>query len=221
MSVESLSNVWRRRHFSLLWAAMGLLASLLAAGCGGVPKTYYYGLQVPALPAASDPRTDFVLGVERFRAPELLRDDRIVYYHSPTELNYYEYHRWGSDPASMLSEITTQWINGLGIFAQVRSLPAREPVDYVLAGRVFSFEEVDYKEGGKARVSLELNLLRSRDRKVVWSARRLIETALQGRGVPGVASALNSATEQLLREALPGLVARVEQDFRASQGQSQ
>jgi len=219
MSVESLSNAWKRRSISLLWAAMGL-ALVLAAGCGGVPRNYYYGLQVPALPVASDPKTDYVLGVERFQAPELLRDDRIVYYQSPTELNYYEYHRWASDPAGMLSDITMQWINGLGIFAQVRSLPAREPADYVLAGRVFNFEEADYKEGGKARVSLELSLLRSHDRKVVWSARRLVEIPFQGGGVPGVAIAFNSATQQLLREVLPGLVAQVEQDFRASQGQS-
>lgn len=216
-----MSSAWERSIISRLVAAVGLLAALVAVGCGGVPKTYYYSLQVPALPPASEPKTGFVLGVERFRAPELLRDDRIVYYQSPTELNYYEYHRWGSDPAGMLSEVVLQWIGSLGIFAQVRSLPAREPVDYVLAGRLFNFEEVDYQDGGKARVHLELNLLRSRDHKLIWSARRLVETPLQKGGVAGVANAVNSATEQILRETLPGMVAQVEQDFRISQGQSQ
>lgn len=215
MSVKSLSNAWKHKCILLVWAATGL-----ASGCGGVPKTHYYGLQAPALPATADRKTDFVLGIDRFRAPDLLRDDRIVYYQSPTELNYYEFHRWSSDPASMLSDLATQWINGLGVFTQVRTLPAREPVDYVLMGRVFRFEEVDYEGGGKARVGLDLSLLRSRDHKVVWSARRLVEAPFQGEGVPGVAIALNKATEQLLRDVIPGLVAQVEQDFEAGHGQS-
>jgi ABC-type uncharacterized transport system auxiliary subunit len=148
-SAKSSWSVWRRRLLRRSAAALGLVGALVSASCGGaLPKTHYYTLQAPAPPPSNDPRTNFVLGVERLRAPEMLRDDRIVYYESPTQMNFYQYHRWGSDPATMLAEFLAQWIDGMGVFAQVRLLPGREPLDYVLRGRLLSFEEVDY-EGAK------------------------------------------------------------------------
>jgi len=213
-----LSNVWKRKRAHGRAAGVGLLLALLSASCGSVPKTHYYTLQMVAPPARNDPKTPFVLGVERFRAVEMLRDDRIVYYESPTEMNFYEYHRWGSDPASLLSELALEWVQRTGAFADVRMLPAREPVDYILRGRLCDFEEVDYEGGGKGRVNLELALLRSRDHKVLWSVQRLAETPIQEKGVPGVVRALNDSSDQLLRDALPEMIAQVEQDYKASQG---
>ena len=179
---------------------------------------YYYTLQMPAPPARTDPKTAFVLGVEHFRAPEMLRDDRILYYQSPTEMNFYQYHRWGSDPASMFSELALGWIQGAGVFTEVRMLPAREPVDYILRGRLEHFEEVDEAGGSKARVSVELTLLRSRDHKVVWSDQRQAESAVQEKGVAGVVQALNESSQQILREALPGMIEQVEREYKSSQG---
>jgi ABC-type uncharacterized transport system auxiliary subunit len=219
-TVEFSSNVWKRSFRTSAWAVLGLLATFLSVGCGGVPKTYYYTLQVPAAPPINDPKTGYVLGVERFRAPEMLRDDRIVYYVSPTQMNYYQYHRWGADPATMLSEFTAQWFGSTGVFAEVRMLPTRERLDYTLVGRVLSFEEVDREAGGNVRVALELSLTRTSDHKVIWSSQQRAEAPLQERGVEGVASALNASCAQLLREMTPGLIAQVEQDYRASQGQT-
>jgi len=136
--VEFSSNVWKRSFLGRACAVLGLLASLVAAGCGGVPKVSYYTLQVPAAPAPTDPRTDFVLGVEHFRAPVILRDDRIVYYVSPTQINFYQNHRWGADPATLVSDFTSQWMNSTGVFSQVKSLPVRDRVDYTLGGSIWS-----------------------------------------------------------------------------------
>jgi ABC-type uncharacterized transport system auxiliary subunit len=180
-----------------------------------VPKTHYYTLQVPAAPSPSDPKTNYVVGVEHFRSPEMLRDDRVAYYESPTEVNFYQYHRWGGDPASMLSKFTAQWLDATGAFAEVRMLPSRPSVDYTVAGRVLNFEEVD-EGGGKARVGLELTLMRMSDHKVVWSGEQHVEAPLQGGGVEGVASTLNASCAQMLRAMIPGLIAQVEQDFKSS-----
>jgi len=215
-TVESSLNVWKGSFPAQACAFFALLVAAVAAGCGGVPKTYYYTLQVPAVPAPADPRTNYLLGVERFRAPEVLRDDRIAYYVSPTQLNFYQYHRWGSDPASLLSEFTAQWLDSSGVFAQVKMLPAREPVDYTLGGSVTSFEEVDSEGGPKARLALELSLVRTSDHKLVWTGERRLETPLPDRGVEGVASALNASCAQALRDLVPGLITQVEQDFKGS-----
>jgi cholesterol transport system auxiliary component len=222
-SAKSWWSSWKRRlPWRLLAAVLGLGGALVSASCGGaLPKTHYYTLQAPAPPPTNDPRTNFVLGVERFRAPQMLRDDRIVYYESPTQMNFYQYHRWGSDPATMLTEFLAQWVDGMGIFAAVRLLPSREPLDYTLGGQLMNFEEVDYEGATRARVALELTLVRSRDHKVVWSARRRAESPALDRSVAAVANALNASSHQLLREMLPGLVAQIEEDHRATSGQTQ
>jgi ABC-type uncharacterized transport system auxiliary subunit len=212
----SLSSGWRRRRASLPATVVGLAITVLAVSCGHVPKTCYYTLKLSTPLASSDPKTTFALGVEHFRSAEILRDDRILYYESPTEMNFYQNHRWGSDPATMLSELALEWIARTGIFTYVKMLPSREPTDYVLRGRVFNFEELDYEGVAKARVTLELTLVRSRDRKMVWSDLRQVENPIQGTGIVGVVNALNVSSQQLLRESLPGLVAQIEQDYKAS-----
>ncbi len=212
--VELKLNTWKRRV--PVSAPAVLLFALMAAGCGGVPKVSYYTLQVPAVPAATEPRTTFILGVEHFRAPEVLRDDRIVYYVSPTQINFYENHRWGSDPATLLSDYSAQWLDSSGVFTQVKVLPAREQVDYTLGGRVLSFEEVDSDGGAKVRLGLALSLVRTSDHKLVWSDQRHEEAPLAQHGVDGVAAALNESCAQALREMTPGLIAQVEQDFKGS-----
>ena len=207
----------RRPGYRLVLA---LLALGVAVSCGRLPKTNYYALRFPAPAPANDSKTNFVLGVEHFRALEVLRDDRIIYYETPTQLNFYEYHRWSSDPPTLLSELTARALREMQLFADVRLLPSREPVDYILKGRVYHFEEVDEGPSGKVRVGLGLTLVRSRDRKVVWSADRQVERPVQTRRVAGVVEALNASTEGLLSEVLPGLAAQVERDF-AQPGQSQ
>ena len=199
---------------------LALLALGMAVSCGGVPKTNYYALRFPAPPPAHDPKTNFVLGVEHFRSLDILRDDRIIYYESPTQLNFYEYHRWSSDPPTLLSELTARALRQMQLFADVRMLPSREPVDYILKGRVFHFEEVAEGSSEKARVGLGLTLVRSRDHKVVWSAERQVEQPIQTKGVAGVVEALNACAEGLLAEVLPGLAAQVERDL-TQPGQSQ
>ncbi len=215
-TVESSSSVWKHSFRARACAVLGLLAVMFAAGCGGVPKIYYYTLQVPAVPAPTDPRTNYVLGVEHFRAPEILRDDRIVYYVSATQINFYQYHRWGSDPATLLAEFTAQWLESSGVFAQVKMFPVRERVDYELGGSVLSFEEVDSDGGAKVRLAIALSLVRTSDHKLVWSGEQRLETPVPERGVEGVASALNASCAQALRDMAPGLIAQVEQDFKSS-----
>ncbi len=208
--------MWTRRFEARRCAVLGLLAVTLTAGCGGVPKSHIYTLQAPAVPTPSDPKTEFVLGVDHFRAPQVLRDDRIAYYVSPTQMNFYEHHRWGSDPATLLSEYTAQWLDSTGVFTQVKMLPAHERVDYTLGGSILSFEEVDAEGSAKVRLGLALSLVRTSDHKLVWSGEQRQEVPLQEHGVEGVASALNTASAQVLRDMVPGLTTQVEQDYKSS-----
>jgi ABC-type uncharacterized transport system auxiliary subunit len=214
-SVESELSAWVHR-VRVAAAVAWLAATVLCASCGGERPVHYYTLQMPAPAQGGDPRTNFVVGVQTFRAPEPLRDERILYYQSPTQLNFYQQHRWDSDPATMLAALAQRELQQTGAFAQVWLAPYQGNVDYILRGQVLSFSEVDYQGGVKARVGLRLTLLRMPDRNVAWSAQRQLENAVQEQGVPGVVTALNAATKQILDEMIPGIVAQVESDYRAS-----
>ncbi len=217
---ESSSNAWKHSFLHGARVGLALLAAVFATACGSVPKTSFYHLQMPIAPAPSDPKTDFVLGVEHFRAPEVLRDDRIIYYVSPTQMNFYEYQRWGAAPASMLSQFTASWLEASGVFSRVIMLPAREHVDYTLGGSVTNFEEDDSEGSASVRLTMALSLVRMRDQKPVWSGRWAFENPVSGHGVEGVADALNASCARAMRELIPGLLAQVEQDSKAGASQN-
>ncbi len=219
-SVESRSYIGKKRR-SRKYGLLALLLSITAVSCGSVPKTSYYTLRVPAPPESKDPRTSLVLGIERFGAPEALRDDRIVFYESPTQINFYQYHRWSADPATLLTDLAARRLDQAGIFAAVRRLPSRDAVDYVLRGSILNFEEVDDESGVHARVGVQMSLVRSRDRKTLWSQTRQAESAAQGKGVPGVVEALNAASVRVLDDLLPAVLAQVEHDSQQGSNPSQ
>lgn len=212
-NVESQWSAWARKR-SLALVCLVFSIALWAASCGAVPRTNYYALRVPPPPAAHDPKTAGVVGVEHFRAADVLRDDRIVYYASPMELNFYQYHRWSAEPATMLTELVARRLEQSGAFMAVRVLPSREPMDYLVRGRVLNFEEVDSGTNVKGRAGLEMMLVRVRDHKILWSESRQEESAAEGKGVPAVVLALNAASERLLDGLVPALVAKVEEESR-------
>lgn len=222
INVTWLWSAWSKRP--VLAAKLGVAAALLgaAASCGSIPKTHYYTLEIPPPPSVVNPhpRSTQVLGIERFRAPEVLRDDRIVYYESLTQMNFYEYHRWAAEPADLVAEAVARRLRRAELFADVRKLPARVPVDYILRGHVLNFEEVDEPEAVKGRVALELSLVRASDQSVLWAGTRLAEHPATRKGVPGVVEALNAASEQVLDGLLRDLTAQLEQELAKSTAES-
>lgn len=217
-----LSSGWNKTVRRAGIAAVGLALVLLLASCGSIPKTYYYTLEIPPPPSVVNPhpRTALVLGIERFRAPDFLRDDRIVYYESPTQVNFYQYHRWAAEPAELFAETIARRLRRAELFTEVRKLPARATVDYILRGHVLNFEEVDEPAGVKGRVALQLSLIRAKDQAVVWTGSRTAERPAVRNGVPGVVEALNASSEQVLEDLLRDLTARVEHEVAQSSGES-
>ncbi len=214
------NKIWRRKAIGSF-----LLVAAISAGCGSVPQTHYYTLRTPPPPGAPQARTNFVLQVEQFDAPEMLRDDRIVYYKSPTELNFYQYHRWSTDPAALLSELAVKYFAETGLFKAVYAYPAPVHADYTLQGRLLNFAEMSYEKSanakaGKGRVGLALDLVRNRDNRVVWSTRKENEVPIEKKGMPGVVDALNAASQELFRDAYSGVAGVLEHETAQEQGQS-
>jgi ABC-type uncharacterized transport system auxiliary subunit len=196
----------------------GVVCAVIVVGavsCGSVPQTNYYSLRLPPPPAAAQtPQSAAVLGIERFSAPDALHNDRLVFYSSPNQVGFYDYHRWVADPASMLRDDVARRIEQAGLFANVQLLPVRGESNYYLRGRVLHFEEVDYEGSVSGRAGLELTLVRGSDRQVLWSASRLAKSSAVGQGHAAVVEALNAASDQVLGELLPPLLAKAEEDLK-------
>lgn len=199
------------------WRAAGLvlLTALLCIGCGP-SNTRYYTLGVPQPPAAEAHGTHFTLQVERFDAPDLLRDSRIIYYTSPTELNFDDYHRWSSDPGELLSDVAMKFFAETGLFQQVYAFPAPAKADYTLRGRVLDLSELRYQAAGvksrQVRLGLKLDLLQTRQNQVVWSSRLEQTEPVRKSDAQGAVEAMNVAAERLLRTAYGGISQALERE---------
>jgi ABC-type uncharacterized transport system auxiliary subunit len=204
---------------------LALLAVLVCSACGSGPKTRYYTLQTPPPPAAVAPETHFTLQVERFEAPDLLLDNRMIYYTSPTELNFHENNRWSSDPGDLLSDLAMKFFAKTSLFQHVYAYPAPVKADYTLRGRVLDLDELKYGtgggKGGEARLGLKLDLLQVQQNKVVWSSRLEQTVPIQGGGVQGAVEAMNIAAEHLLQNAYRDISQAVENEVAQKQQQVQ
>jgi len=224
-TVASQSKGWENSAGYLKAAGVALLAVLMCTACASTPKTRYYTLHIPLPPSASSPRTHFVLQVERFEAPDVLRDSRIIYYKSPTELNFYQRRRWSVDPGELLTELAMRYFAETGLFQQVYLYPAPMHADYSLQGRVLDLAQMQYEKGdreglGQGKVGLKLELIQADGNKVVWSARLEDSEPIQNDKIQGVVDALNRAAAHVMQKAYAGISQVVDHEFAQKQVQA-
>jgi len=194
------------RQRSLLFVLVVILG---AAACGKTPATNFYTIPLPAAEPASSPvhgepvqgeSAAPQVGVDRPRAAHLLRQDRIVYFTSNNELNYYQYHRWAEPPVFLVQSALIRHLQGAGLFDNVVPYRAQKGLDYVLRGRLLAMEEVDGPGGVTARFGLELELVRQKDNQVVWSGRARREKPVALKTVEAVVAAMGAAANESLDE---------------------
>lgn len=185
---------------------------LLLSACGGVPETYYYTVAPLALstlhPEANDSHSTrtIVLGVEKFSAEALYDDDRIIYRESPYEVKYYHYRRWAAAPRLLVTDAIIKQLHAARICQNVVSFPSSKHVDYVLTGRIVSFEEWDRGEQWFGRVAFTAQLFDPVTQQLLWSAVFEAETRAEKRVPTAVVEAIAKSLEKCitdLQQALP------------------
>ncbi len=181
-----------------------LSAVFAALACGRtLPETHHYDLSEP--PARATGSDVGVLTIEELTAEAAYDDDRIIYRTSPVRLDYYEYHRWSSPPAELVSDYLRRAYSGSGGFCLVVGdhLPQ---TSVILGGRLIAFEEVDVtKTRWVGRVELELYLTDARTRDVLWRRRITEQQPLDSRDPEGLARALSKAMARIVARTAPEL----------------
>ena len=198
----------RRRLFTCgAW-----IYALLMAGCGGkILYPHYYTLNLPAAPrsTATEPRLPATLAVRPFVIPAYLRQGRIVYRQAPAEIGFYEYHRWASDPAAMVTSAVIDSLRSSGLFSFVKAYDGQGQQDYLMSGRLEQLEEVDSAGAVRVTAKLSAELLDLRTGAMVWSGEGSETSEVETRNVNSVVVEMSHAVQKSIDRLVAGLNQRL------------
>jgi ABC-type uncharacterized transport system auxiliary subunit len=188
-----------------LTTALVLMVMLLPAlsGCGRVRYPAYYTLNLPDPPdpsAAENARTS--IAVREFQSPGYLRQGPIVYRPTPEQIGFYEYHRWATDPRTLVTSAVMDHLRASGQFSMVAMYDGRPNNDYVFSGRLEKLEEVDYQAGVKVEVAISAQITRVATGATVWSNAVSETRPVSQRNVPGVVSQMNRTVDLAINKLL-------------------
>jgi len=190
-----------------------VLWALTAVACGGAPRSNFYTIGYTPPEHSSAAPAMAKLGVEIPRASHLLRQDRIVYFTTQNEMNFYQYHRWGEPPVFLVQSLLIRHLRAADLFRNVVPYRAQKGLDYVLRGRLLAMEEVDTPTEVTARFGLELELVRQKDTQVIWTGRASRQRPASAKTVPALVEAMNGCVHESLQEltaSLRGVVSELE-----------
>jgi len=182
-----------------LMTAYLIATALLMTGCAGkVRYPDYYTLaiaptQTAALKDAAQQSS--TVAVRPFSTPAYLRQGRIVYRPTPQEVGFYDYHRWASDPGTVVTTGVIDSLRSANLFSVVEPYAGQEHPDYLLSGRLERLDEVDYKSGVQVEVKLSAQLINVRTGAALWAGAVTRTSEVSTRDVNSVVVAMSHAVQ--------------------------
>lgn len=199
-----------KKQITLTFFALAI-AAVLSAGCGAARPSKYYQLTVPPdMPATNVDPFPITLLIGRMTAPDLYREDQIVYSSGGESMGTYEYHRWAEPPTEMIQEIVLRQFRASGKFHAIYALRSDMRGDYLLHGHLYDFKEVS-SNGVVARVSMEMELRDVKAATTVWTHFYSHDEPAAGKDVDAVVAALDKNVQQGVTE----MRSSIEQYFTA------
>jgi ABC-type uncharacterized transport system auxiliary subunit len=180
-----------------------LYAILVLGACGGsVPQTRYYQLAAPSS-SATPATTGTAIAVAPLTTDGAYDDERIVYRLDPVRLDYYDFHRWSTQPGAMIAAYLQAALAQTGEFGSVaRESTATTAV--VIGGHVVALEEIDVDaHDWVGHVALELTVSDAKSGVVLW-AHSYDEREPEAKQSPeGLARAVGVAMGRIVKQAAP------------------
>jgi ABC-type uncharacterized transport system auxiliary subunit len=154
----------------LMFACVSV-AALLTTSCGKVRYPNYYTLSLAPTMTHRDNggRRLGSVRVRDFETPPYLRQGRIVYRESPTQVGYYDHHRWVTNPGATVTAAIISGLRSSGLFSEVDSDASHMKTDFLLTGQLERLDEIDYGGGVRVEVKLSAQLVDLRSKATVWS----------------------------------------------------
>ena len=185
-----------------------LYVSLIFFQCGGsIPEIHYYLIDYPVSKKSSknEPAHRIILGIERFEAMPLYKEERLVYRNSPYEGKYYHYHRWIVSPEEMITNKVIEQLRATDLIEQVVPFPKFSQVDYVLSGTIKALEEWDEEDQWYARVQLAFELIYRQSNQIVWQETIEKRNQVSKKSPVEVVKGINLSVEQCIQDVQKSL----------------
>jgi ABC-type uncharacterized transport system auxiliary subunit len=181
-------------------------AALLLGSCSKVRYPNYYTLALaPTLdPAVSRGHALGSLAVRDFETPAYLRQGRIVYRESPTQVGFYEYHRWATNPGAIITTSIIDTLRSSSPFSQVDSYAKHTNADFLLRGQLERLDEIDYGGAVRVEVKLSAQLIDLRT-STVWSGVEEETVRVEKANVNSVVTGMSEAAQKCIDRLLRGM----------------
>ncbi|HXW17440.1 MAG TPA: ABC-type transport auxiliary lipoprotein family protein, partial [Candidatus Acidoferrales bacterium] len=137
-------------------------------------------------------------------APNLFRDDRLVYSNGSVELGAYDDHRWAEPPPEMVENMLLESLRASGQYRTVERISSSARGDFILRGRLLAFNELDTAQVG-AQFSLQLELFDRKAGAVVWTQTYSHDEPATGKTISAIVEALQTNVRTGLRELTASL----------------
>lgn len=196
----------RRRYCSFGGAALALLAFGLTAGCGASRPITYYQLTNPSAnaPASAQPLpVSIIVGLPA--APDLYRDNRVVYAVGDQKIGAYEYERWIGPPPELIRDVILRNLRSSGRYMGVYTPQGKAGGDYLLRTRLYDFKEVDSGSGLTGRLTLDVELQNTKTGDTVWQTYYNHDEPIGAKTVSDVVAALNRNVQMAANDIASGM----------------
>ena len=196
-----MNQYWR------IFLVAAVTISIPLTGCMSRIKypTYYTLNLAPVIDPPAKTGELASIAVREFQAPAYLRQGAVVYFTSPEEIGFYEYHRWAVDPRQAITQAIIERLRASGNFALVKTYDGRNDVDYVLSGSLDKLDEADYGRGIRVEVALSAQITDLHSGKTVWTNSASNTAKLEERKVSGVVTQMSSLTDRGIEDLLKSL----------------
>jgi len=194
------------------------LTALVMSGCAGkvrYPNYYTLALAPTQKPALNDAHQSATVAVRRFDTPAYLRQGRIVYRETPEEVGFYDYHRWASDPGTVVTTGVIDSLRSANLFSVVEPYAGQEHPDYLLSGRLERLDEVDYNGSVQVEVKLSAELVNVRTGESVWAGTVTETSTASARNMNSVVVAMGHAAQSGVDQLVASIEKQVS-DTRAA-----
>lgn len=154
---------FRKSFFNFSFAFFLLCVLFPLCGCSMLgsspPKTDYYTLEYDSPKVTGLNALPSIIKIDRFYASPLYNSEKISYRKSDFQTDEYNYKRWETNPAQLISYFIYRDIKQSGIFKGVFSHDTGYAATHSVSGTVDEFYEDDRGKTWEAVLSLDIVLM--------------------------------------------------------------
>lgn len=205
-----------RKELHILYLVLTLL---FLAGCASIEKSYpernFYMFEVPSNAEKYTPVKGAILEVWRFDVSPGSEGKEFIYRISDLEYKSDFYNQFFRPPTALLTEITTRYLDGSGLFTDVISPGSQGDSTYYIEGNVVRLYG-DYRAQPKAVMEIqfflleyELDITESDASNIVFGKTYTSEKPIASATAQDLMNGWNLALEEILNELLGDLSEKV------------